>query len=301
MITKRRKRKKRVRGMQRVGVAAAVLFLTVFGLNFLRDLSVVNGRTLGGTIRETLFQGEEGAAQKETAAPEKLNETQVRQRLKELAGQYSDYQDIYDRFEEYPIELLSALCNNQEMLDFVKGYLESEKDVAGGFSLLEKTEKYPLLLQWDKRWGYASFGDNNIALSGCAPTCLSMVVLELTGNEKATPDAVADYIMKNGYYLEGTGTAWSLMTEGCKKFGVRGEELPLDQGRIMAALDAGHPIICSLRPGDFTTTGHFIVLVGEQNGQLVVRDPNSRARSEKLWDYDRLASQMKNLWAFTKK
>lgn len=138
MITKRRKRKKRVRGMQRVGVAAAVLFLTVFGLNFLRDLSVVNGRTLGGTIRETLFQGEEGAAQKETAAPEKLNETQVRQRLKELAGQYSDYQDIYDRFEEYPIELLSALCNNQEMLDFVKGYLESEKTLPGVFPCWKK-------------------------------------------------------------------------------------------------------------------------------------------------------------------
>lgn len=205
----------------------------------------------------------------------------MRQRLKELAGQYSDYQDIYDRFEEYPIELLSALCNNQEMLDFVKGYLESEKTLPGVFPCWKKRKNTRCFFNGVKRWGYASFGDNNIALSGCAPTCLSMVVLELTGNEKATPDAVADYIMKNGYYLEGTGTAWSLMTEGCKKFGVRGEELPLDQGRIMAALDAGHPIICSLRPGDFTTTGHFIVLVGEQNGQLVVRDPNSRARSRK--------------------
>lgn len=107
--------------------------------------------------------------------------------------------------------------------------------------------------------------------------------------------------MKNGYYLEGTGTAWSLMTEGCKKFGVRGEELPLDQGRIMAALDAGHPIICSLRPEILPRQDTLLFWWESRTGQLCGTGSQQQARSEKLWDYDRLASQMKNLWAFTKK
>lgn len=295
------RKRRRVRRIKRIGLAAAAVLLTIFGLNFLRELSAINGGTLGGRIHEALFQEKTGESQKEAKVPEKLDETQVRRRLRELAQQYSDYREIYDHLEEYPIELLQALCNNGEMLEFVKGYLKSDGSVTGGFSLLEKSQKYPLILQWDQRWGYAPFGDNNIALSGCAPTCLSMVVLELTGDGRATPDAVADYTMKNGYYLKGTGTAWSLMTEGCKRFHVQGEELPLDRGRILSALDAGHPIICSLRPGDFTTAGHFIVLVGEENGQIIVRDPNSRARSEKFWDYDVLAPQIKNLWVFTKK
>ena len=74
--------------------------------------------------------------------------------------------------------------------------------------------------------------------------------------------------MENGYYLEGTGTAWSLMTEGGTAFGVKGEEIPLDEARINQALSQGHPVVLSLRPGDFTTEGHFIVLVEKQDGTL---------------------------------
>lgn len=54
-----------------------------------------------------------------------------------------------------------------------------------------------------------------------------------------------------------------------------------------------------MRPGDFTTTGHFIVLTGAEDGRIRVNDPNSRKRSEKLWDYDRLEYQINNLWVFT--
>ena len=234
----------------------------------------------------------------EVAAPEKLEDSEVRQRLQQLAEQYEDYREIYERMDEYPIELLAALCNNEEMLDFVKGYLDSNGSVTGGFSLLELAEEHPIILQWDKRWGYAPYGDSDIGMAGCAPTCLSMVVLQLTKDSGATPDKVADYAMENGYYLEGTGTAWSLMTEGGTAFGVKGEEIPLDEARINQALSQGHPVVLSLRPGDFTTEGHFIVLVEKQDGGYVVRDPNSRARSQKLWDYGTLEPQIKNLWEF---
>jgi hypothetical protein len=54
-----------------------------------------------------------------------------------------------------------------------------------------------------------------------------------------------------------------------------------------------------MRPGDFTTSGHFIVLTGEADGKITVCDPNSRQRSEALWDYETLAPQIKNLWAYT--
>ena len=47
---------------------------------------------------------------------------------------------------------------------------------------------------------------------------------------------------------------------------------------------------------DFTTTGHYIVLVGTEDGLLRVNDPNSYANSEKLWTYEQLESQFRNLW-----
>ena len=71
------------------------------------------------------------------------------------------------------------------------------------------------------------------------------------------------------------------------------------EAAVFGALEAGQPIICSMRPGDFTTAGHFIVLTGTQDGLLCVVDPNSPARSASLWEYSRLEPQIKNLWAYT--
>lgn len=67
---------------------------------------------------------------------------------------------------------------------------------------------------------------------------------------------------------------------------------------MMNELEEGHPIVCSMRKGDFTTTGHFILLVGVQDGKFIVHDPNSKERSKKLWDYETLEYQIRNLWSF---
>lgn len=200
--------------------------------------------------------------------------------------------------ENYPEALLEALDKNPELEEFVKGYLASDGSVAGGITKEELEQDFPLLLQYDGRWGYVPFGDDMIALSGCAPTCLSMVITGLGKTADAPPDVVADFCEKQGYYEKGVGTSWSLMTEGCLEFGVRGEELGLDKNLIFSRLEEGQPVICSMRPGDFTTTGHFIVLVGVEDGKLKVNDPFSRERSSRLWEFDEIQYQIKNLWAF---
>lgn len=234
-------------------------------------------------------------------APQKIEDEKLADRLDELSEEYPAMKEIKERMSEYPPELLKSLCNNPEMLEFVQGYLTSDGSVTGGLTAEESREKIPLLIQWDKRWGYASYGESNIGLAGCAPTCLSMVITGLTKDKTATPDAVAAYAMEAGYYMEGTGTAWSLMTDGAGAFGLDGRELPLDRNTVYAELEAGHPIICSVRPGDFTTEGHFIVLAEIRDGKIVVNDPNSRSRSSVLWEYDTLEPQIKNLWAFSRR
>jgi predicted double-glycine peptidase len=53
-------------------------------------------------------------------------------------------------------------------------------------------------------------------------------------------------------------------------------------------------------PGDFTTTGHYIVLTGYEDGEFTVNDPNSIQRSGERWSYDRISGQIRNLWAMSK-
>ena len=201
--------------------------------------------------------------------------------------------------DQYPEELIELLENNAETADFVLGYPE-KKDTAPAETIGDVTQgEIPLLLQWDERWGYAYYADDMIAVNGCGPTAIAMVAAGLTGDNTVTPYKVAQFSAGNGYYAGNSGTSWSLMTEGAQQFGIYGEEMGLSEDEVFYALENGHPIICSMRPGDFTTTGHFIVLTGVEDGKIRVNDPNSRVRSGKLWDYSRLEYQINNLWGYT--
>lgn len=54
--------------------------------------------------------------------------------------------------------------------------------------------------------------------------------------------------------------------------------------RIVDALSSGKLVVAIMTKGHFTSSGHFIVLRGVQDGQILVADPASYNRSQKLWD-----------------
>lgn len=203
--------------------------------------------------------------------------------------------------EECPESLLELLEKNPEARDFVLDYEKNKDKVWDRDVADEVTEgEIPLFLQWDERWGYESYGDDFLAVTGCGPTCLSMVVCGLTGETKWNPYETAQWAEEQGFYVSGSGSSWELMSTGAEKLGLSAEELAFDETHIRAALTAEMPIICVMGPGDFTTGGHFLVLTGvDENGDICLHDPNSPMRSEQHWELDRLMRQMKNLWAYS--
>ena len=210
-----------------------------------------------------------------------------------------DLDPVYQQAGNMSDTLRQLVKNNPETIDFVRDY-QTKKDVPPAENIGEVTAGViPHLLQWDERWGYHIYGDNMIAVNGCGPTVISMVASGLTGDNTITPYRVAKFAEQNGYYEGDAGTSWALMTEGAAQFGVYGEEMGLSEEAVFSSLENGNPIICSMSPGDFTTTGHFIVLVGIEDGKICVNDPNSVKRSEKLWDYETLYPQISNLWVYT--
>ena len=154
-------------------------------------------------------------------------------------------------------------------------------------------------MQWDKRWGYTPYGEDMLAISGCGPTCLSMVCVHLLNDTSLNPRVIAQFSEENDFCAPGDGTKWTLISEGAVMLGLNVEEVYLDESNISQILESGNPIICAMGPGDFTTEGHFIVLTGvDEDGQIIVNDPNSEKLSERTWELDRLMSQMKNLWCY---
>lgn len=199
-------------------------------------------------------------------------------------------------YEDYPESLIYLLMRNPETETFVLEYpLKSDSETNVDISDYS-TETVPLFMQWDQQWGYLKYGDDVAGLTACGPVCLSMAAYYLTGDESMSPDKIIEFAAKNGYCVNGSGSSWKLISEGGKKLGFNVTEIPLDKNRIFRNLEVNNPIICIMGPGDFTTTGHFIVMVGCEGGMIRINDPNSYANSKQLWSYDQIEDQIQNLW-----
>ena len=199
--------------------------------------------------------------------------------------------------EDWPTELIELLKKNPETEDFVLNY-PLLKDTYQDIDLSEyaDTDEVPLFMQWDKRWGYTPYGEDILAISGCGPTCLSMVCVHLLNDTSLNPRVIGQFSEENDFCAPGDGTKWTLISEGGVMLGLNVEEVYLDESNISQILESGNPIICAMGPGDFTSSGHYIVLTDYVDGMIKINDPNSIANSEKLWSYDEIVGQIDNLW-----
>ena len=201
-------------------------------------------------------------------------------------------------YSEYPEEIVELFERNEETRDFVLSYPEEHnKKHEVDMSEYENCETVPLFMQWDKRWGYIKYSGDVAGLTGCGPVCLSMVAYYLTKDPDMSPDQIMKFATSHGYSTNGNGSKWTLISKGGEKLGFDVTELPLDETRIVNNLQAGVPIICVMGPGHFTTTGHFIVLTGYEDGKISVNDPNSHKNSERTWTYDEIKDEIRNIWA----
>ena len=138
--------------------------------------------------------------------------------------------------------------------------------------------------QLDGRYADAPYGTDNIGGYGCGPTSMSIVISSLT-DDIVDPIEMADWAYRNGYWcsksgsyhslIPGAAEAWGLPVEGCTAS---------EPQRIVDALSEGKLVVALMTKGHFTSSGHFIVLRGVQDGKILVADPASYSRSQKAWD-----------------
>lgn len=212
---------------------------------------------------------------------------------------FADYSGI--AYSSWPQSMVELLMKNPETRAFVLEYpYEYDQIHKVDMSEYADSDTMPLFLQWDKRWGYIRYGADVAGITACGPVCLSMVAYYLTGDENMSPDKMIQFSIDDGHCVPGNGSAWTLISKGAKKLGLNVKELSLVEARVRKELEAGNPVICVMGPGVFTTTGHFIVLSGYEDGKFRVNDPNSVEKSMRLWAWEEFQDQIRNLWAISK-
>lgn len=177
--------------------------------------------------------------------------------------------------------------------------------VAPGYSFAFSTPRtqwqagtMPHIYQIDPAWSELPYAGGTIRQNACGPTCLTMVYIYKTGHTDMTPvDMCA--LSEAGNYAPTGATEWSFMTSGAWQLGLNGTELHIDRSSITQALRSGAPIIASVRPGIFTSVGHYIVLWGiDDADQVGVYDPNSQSRSARRWGVVEVLNEIEAMWAY---
>lgn len=206
--------------------------------------------------------------------------------------------------DDYPEKILELYERNPEAREYCMNYpLEYGKEHEIDISMYKDYEGVPLFIQWDKQWGYKDYIGSVGGLSACGPTCLSMITYYFTRDPEMTPAYMMEFAEKNKYGLKGAGTQWSLFSQGAEKLGLDMKELTSEQiaseKQIARILDSGRIIVMNVRPGIFTTVGHYMLVVGYEDGKFKLNDPNSPNNSAKLWAFDEFDQDIKMMWSFS--
>ena len=135
--------------------------------------------------------------------------------------------------EGYPDSLIQLYEKNEEARQFVLDYkkngnneqpIDISSDVVDG--------KIPLFLQWDERWGYRTYGDIFLFITGCGFIELSMFFVVGSVDISINSFTFAQMAQEDGFYVNGSGSAWSMMTELATKLGLSAQELSLSEDSI---------------------------------------------------------------------
>ena len=157
----------------------------------------------------------------------------------------------------------------------------------------------PLLQQKDYIEAVCTIGGQkkSVATSGCGAVCIAMAASALVGSQE-TPVTLFQWAYDSGLYF-GDGLGHEAMGQLAARCGLRGEWLENELELVMAALEAGRPVVAHMGSGTFTNNGHYILLYGiDGEGMIRVNDPYSPERSEKTYPLDLILSEVKTSRAF---
>ena len=135
-----------------------------------------------------------------------------------------------------------------------------------------------------KPWGpkmYSNHGDKNqtMANSGCGPTACADVVATLK-DKSVTPWTLAQLSMELGDRTYNSGTAWSFFKHVADKYKFVKFVQSGNYSALKACLDAGGYVVCSMKPGYWTKSGHFICAWKYDATYTYANDPASSTRKK---------------------
>lgn len=146
------------------------------------------------------------------------------------------------------------------------------------------------------------YGTSNLKSSGCGPIALTMALNYVSDTGLVKLEEVLQWAEENNMYEINSGTRWSLIRNFPPAVSAKSEEMYITNTEELAgSIQAGEVLVTSMQKGQFTDSGHFIVITGIKDGKVSVLDPASICRSLKEWDIQTIYEESnKYFWKISK-
>lgn len=164
-------------------------------------------------------------------------------------------------------------------------------------------------LQTDPRWAkkdYSAKGEKTtIGASGCGPTAMAMV-LATWADPAVDPVSECAWSLSHGYKAPHQGTYYGYFKPAAARYGLRctmlnGVSIYGNAGsgyheKAMAALEAGGLVIACMGPGNWTRSGHYVLVWKIDGGTIYINDPASTLSRRTKGNYALFKQQVKYYW-----
>ncbi|MSS77083.1 hypothetical protein FYJ26_01325 [Anaerococcus sp. WCA-380-WT-2B] len=223
--------------------------------------------------------------------------TELKNYLKENMKNDLKLNWIYENFDKIDEIEQRLVGNDTDTGEFIYNRHNNKTDfkMKDGESI-KLNRKTPFFLQWDNRWAYNNLSDTCIAIAGCGPTSMSMAIRRFIDDDSINPKTIANDANE---FMTENGIAWEFFFHEANKYKLSINEIANNKDDLIKALDKG-PLIVSVTPGYFTTSGHILVIDSYDGDKFLINDPNSIKNTNITWSFDDISGQILKIWAISK-
>lgn len=280
-------------------LAAILILLLVLLINGIRGCV---GRRDGAAPQQAQQQ-EQQAEQPQTTAPKPTVSSDVSKELQaELQAELDRYEKIATIAQEagkYPEDLVRLALDEPAAIDFVLGY-NGKQSSAEPFTDTVNQNTFPELYTFDARWGYTEFAGGLFAVTGSAPTAVSIAYMGLTGSNTKTPTVVGDMATADNNVTNGGVTSKFFSDTVNEIKGIACTELdPNEYGITGTLTGGGAAVIIGLPAGSsLGSSARYVVAIAcTDDGSTTLVDPLSATNTSRRWPASSLAAEAQEMYS----
>lgn len=213
-------------------------------------------------------------------------------------GEVLDRNETFAKIAKYADKitderLIDLAIAEPDAIDFVAGSIKADGSTQPYGTAVPEGE-FPQLYTFDERWGYMTYADGILGVTGSGPVAVSMASIGLSGNTNYDPVTVAEAITASKLANGSSGMDDSFLVNHASDAGLQAIVIEASSDGIYGAIAEYQPVLIKLKAdsGIGSAYAHWALITQlNTDNSISVYDPTSVAASSHTWSLGAIAAR----------